>query len=161
MPRKKATDALEHLGMEERDQVLTRLLERHRELRREANQIAENIIRDACVEAVAKEVASRVGSLGIEAFHGRTGKQPWGYVKPGGAAWELLEESISDIRADMKRRFRAGSDRVITLRATGMGLVVPGEVLTILPNKLWHFSGHPYISGKVDSARVDAEAINR
>ena len=53
----------------------------------------------------------------------------------------------------------AGSDRVITLRATGMGLVVPGEVLTILPNKQWSFSGHPYISGEVASTRIDAEAI--
>lgn len=53
----------------------------------------------------------------------------------------------------------AGSDRVITLRATGVGLVVPGEVLTILPNKQWFFSGHPYISGTVDSTRVDAQAI--
>ena len=53
----------------------------------------------------------------------------------------------------------AGSDRVITLRATGVGLVVPGEVLTILPRKQWRFSGHPYISGEVDSTRIDAEAI--
>lgn len=53
----------------------------------------------------------------------------------------------------------AGSHRVITLRATGVGLVVPGEVLTVLPNKLWRFSGHPYISGEVDATRIDAAAI--
>ena len=53
----------------------------------------------------------------------------------------------------------AGSDRLITLRATGVGLVIPGEVLTILPRKQWRFSGHPYISGTVDSRRIDAEAI--
>ena len=53
----------------------------------------------------------------------------------------------------------AGSDRVITLRATGVGLVVPGEVLTVLPRKQWRFAGHPYISGEVAATRIDAEAI--
>jgi hypothetical protein len=91
---------------------------------------------------------------------------------PGELHYKLHKASTDDIdmdssvdlvvlalRSNAVRCRVAGSDRVITLRATGVGLVVPGEVLTILPNKQWSFSGHPYISGTVESTRIDAEAI--
>ena len=91
---------------------------------------------------------------------------------PGDGRWKPHKASANDIdldasvdlvvlalRSNAVRCRVAGSDRVITLRATGVGLVVPGEVLTVLPNKQWRFSGHPYISGTVDSSRIDAEAI--
>ncbi len=108
MPRKKAKDALVHLGAGECAQVLRELLKRHRDLRGEANEIAESLIDDITVDAVAEDVAQFVGSIGIEDLSGRAGKQSWGYVEPSEAAWELLEESIEDFRADMKRRFEAG-----------------------------------------------------
>lgn len=108
MPRKKAKDALDHLGPTECAQVLRELLERHKDLRGEANEIAESLIDDVSVEAVAEDVAYLVGSIGIEELGGRAGKQSWGYVEPSQAAWDLLEESLEDIRADMKRRVEAG-----------------------------------------------------
>ena len=108
MPRKKAKDALEHLGPTERAQVLRELLGRHKDLRGEANEIAESLIDDVSVEAVAEDVAHIVGSIGIEDLRGRGGKQSWGYVEPSQAAWDLLEESLEDIRSDMKRRADAG-----------------------------------------------------
>lgn len=108
MPRKKAKDALDHLGPTECAQVLRELLERHKDLRGEANEIAESLIDDVSDEAVAEDVAYLVGSIGIEEIGGRAGKQSWGYVEPSQAAWDLLEESLEDIRADMKRRVEAG-----------------------------------------------------
>ncbi len=108
MPRKKAKDALDHLGPAECAQVLRELLERHKDLRGEANEIAESLIDDVSVEAVAEDVAYLVGSIDIEELGGRAGKQSWGYVEPSQAAWDLLEESLEDIRADMKRRVEAG-----------------------------------------------------
>jgi hypothetical protein len=57
---------------------------------------------------VAGDVAYLVGSIGIEELGGRAGKQSWGYVEPSQAAWDLLEESLEYIRADMKRRVEAG-----------------------------------------------------
>jgi hypothetical protein len=108
MPRKKAKDALDHLGPAEGIQVLRELLGRHKELRGEANQIAESLIDDVSVEAVAEDVAYLVGSIGIEELGSRAGKQSWGYVEPSQAAWDLLEESLEDIRGDMKRRVEAG-----------------------------------------------------
>jgi len=108
MPQRKATDILAHLGIGERAQVLSELLKRHPGLRAEANSIAENLIDDVSVEAVADEVADIVMNIGLEEIGSRAGKHSLGYVEPSQAAWDLLEDSIEDIRADMKRRFEAG-----------------------------------------------------
>jgi mannose/cellobiose epimerase-like protein (N-acyl-D-glucosamine 2-epimerase family) len=108
MPRRKPKDTLDHLGPTECAQVLRELLARYKELRGEANEIAESLIDDVSVEAVAEDVADLVGSIGIDELGGRAGKQSWGYVEPSQAAWDLLEESLEDIRADMKRRVEAG-----------------------------------------------------
>ena len=108
MPRKRRKDTLDHLRPAESAQVLRELLKRHRHLRGEANEIAESLIDDVSIEAVAEDVAHLVASVGIEELGDRAGKQSWGYVEPGEAAWKLLEESIEDIRSDMKRRIQAG-----------------------------------------------------
>ena len=108
MPRKKARDALDHLGPTECAQVLRELLSRHGDLRGEANKIAESLIDDVSVEAVAEDIVFLAGSIGMEEIGSRAGKHSWGYVEPGEAAWELLEESIEGTRADMKRRVEAG-----------------------------------------------------
>ena len=108
MPRRKATDTLAHLDIGERAQVLSELLKRHPGLRAEANSIAENLIDDVSVEAVANEVADLVINIGLEEIGSQAGEHSLGYVEPSQAAWDLLEDSIEDIRADMKRRFEAG-----------------------------------------------------
>lgn len=52
-----------------------------------------------------------------------------------------------------------GSERTITLRAGSLYGVVPGQVATVQPNKYWRHKGHPYLSGKIASTRVDAAAL--
>jgi hypothetical protein len=52
-----------------------------------------------------------------------------------------------------------GSDRVITLRAGSLHSLVPGQIVTVQPNKHWRHNGHPYLSGAIASARVDAAAL--
>ena len=52
-----------------------------------------------------------------------------------------------------------GSDRVITLRAGSLHSLVPGQIVTVQPNKHWRHNGHPYLSGTIASARVDAAAL--
>ena len=110
MRHKKAKDFLRYLGSTERARVLTELLGRHPDLREEANAIAQDLIDDASVEAVAAEVADLVTGIGSEELGSRAGRHSWGYVEPTEAAWELLEESIENVRADMKRRFDAGTE---------------------------------------------------
>jgi len=52
-----------------------------------------------------------------------------------------------------------GSERVITLRAKSLFGVVPGQVVTVQADKHWRHSGHPYLSGKIACARIDAAAL--
>jgi tetratricopeptide (TPR) repeat protein len=51
------------------------------------------------------------------------------------------------------------SGRIITLRAGSLHRVVPGQIATVEPNKHWRHNGHPYLSGKVASTRIDAAAL--
>lgn len=52
-----------------------------------------------------------------------------------------------------------GSDRVVTLRATGLWDVVPGEIATVSPAKRWRFGGHPYLSGEIEGTRLDVASL--
>ncbi len=53
-----------------------------------------------------------------------------------------------------------GSERVITLRASRLWDVVPGEIVTVKPRKQWRFAGHPYLSGEIESSRLDVTALD-
>lgn len=52
-----------------------------------------------------------------------------------------------------------GTGRVVTLRAGRLWDVVPGEILSLTPHKQWSYAGHPYLSGEIVSARLDAAAL--
>lgn len=51
------------------------------------------------------------------------------------------------------------SPRIITLRTSDCWQCVPGQLVTVDPNKQWTHSGHPYLSGKISSWRIDAAAL--
>jgi len=53
-----------------------------------------------------------------------------------------------------------GGDRVITLRASRLWDVVPGAIITVKPRKQWRYAGHPYLSGEIQSARIDVESLD-
>jgi hypothetical protein len=48
---------------------------------------------------------------------------------------------------------------VITLRASGLWHVVPGEIVVVTPRKQWSYAGHPYLSGEIASTRLDVAAL--
>jgi len=52
-----------------------------------------------------------------------------------------------------------GSERIVTLRARRLWDVVPGQVVTVTPRKQWRYAGHPYLSGEIESTRIDATAL--
>lgn len=49
--------------------------------------------------------------------------------------------------------------KVITLKASEAFKTVPGLVISVELNKSWQFKGHPYLSGRIVSTRVDAGAL--
>jgi hypothetical protein len=52
-----------------------------------------------------------------------------------------------------------GNARVITLRAGSLQRVVPGQIATVQASKQWRHAGHPYLSGRIVSTRIDAAAL--
>jgi len=52
-----------------------------------------------------------------------------------------------------------GSDRVTTLRASRLWDVVPGEIVIVRPRKQWIYAGHPYLSGEIESTRLDVAVL--
>lgn len=71
-------------------------------------------------------------------------------------AVELVVLSVKDNAAPCRL---LGSDRVITLRASRLWDVVPGEIAVVKPLKQWSYAGHPYLSGKIESTRLDVTAL--
>ena len=52
-----------------------------------------------------------------------------------------------------------GSDRIITLCTSRLREVVPGAIVTVTPRKQWRYGGHPYLSGEIQSTRIDVKAL--
>lgn len=100
---KNASRAIECMSTPELATVLCTLLAKHPDLRDEAEAIAMAMFATVSVEDVASDVCDAVSSLDIQSFHGRAGKQPWGYMEPTAAARKLLEEAVEGFFADMKR----------------------------------------------------------
>jgi hypothetical protein len=60
-------------------------------------------------DAVAEDVASALRALDIDELNGRTGYQPGrGYVDPGEAADEILDEALQPFLDDLVRRGELG-----------------------------------------------------
>ncbi len=69
---------------------------------------------------------------------------------------ELIALSVKERAARCRL---VGSNRAITLRASRFWDVVPGEIVTVKPRKQWSYAGHPYLSGEIESTRLDVRAL--
>jgi hypothetical protein len=72
---------------------------------------------------------------------------------------ELIALSITERAARCRLLGSMGSNRAITLRASRLWDVVPGEIVTVTPRKQWSYAGHPYLSGEIESVRLDVRAL--
>ena len=120
--KRSASVILDRLAGEEANAVLRQLLEKHSELRTEAERIAMDLIASQSVEDIAAEVSDAMMGVDLDALNGRAGKHAWGYVEPGDAAMELLEEAIEDRVEDMKRHLEV--DVVASAQTVCAGIVV-------------------------------------
>ena len=70
---------------------------------------------------------------------------------------ELVALSVKE-NAVRCRLLRGG--RVITLRTNRLWDLAPGEIVVVKPGKQWSYAGHPYLSGEVESTRLDVAALD-
>jgi tetratricopeptide (TPR) repeat protein len=70
-----------------------------------------------------------------------------------------VELVVLSVKENAARCRLLGSDRVITLRASRFRDVVPGEIAVVKSRKQWSYAGHPYLSGEIESTRLDVAAL--
>ncbi len=131
-PRKngRPTEFVTRLTPSQARDVLGCLLERHPELLSEAeawvgaDRAADAKVARPSVDDVAQAVCSAVCSLELEDLTQRAGSHSWGYVGPGEAAGELLEESVSDWTEEWQQQLQRGdvAGAVITCLGIVTGL---------------------------------------
>ncbi len=102
---------IERLDSAEAASVLRCLLRRHPELRPEAETIATDLLSDVSSFSVADEVENAVLQFDYDDLNARAGRHSLGYVEPGEAAWELLEEAVEPFVDDMKRYLELGLEK--------------------------------------------------
>ncbi len=71
-----------------------------------------------------------------------------------------VELAVLTVKRQNARCRLLGSERTITLRASGLWEVVPGAIVTVEPGKQWSYAGHPYLSGEIQAVRIDIKALN-
>jgi tetratricopeptide (TPR) repeat protein len=70
-----------------------------------------------------------------------------------------IELVVLSVQQTAARCRLLGRDRVITLRATRLWNVVPGEIVVVKSRKQWSYAGHPYLSGEIASTRLDVAVL--
>ncbi len=70
-----------------------------------------------------------------------------------------IELVVLSVKERAARCRLLGIDNTVTLRSSGLWKVVPGEIVTVRPRKPWRYAGHQYLSGDIESIRVDIAAL--
>jgi hypothetical protein len=71
-----------------------------------------------------------------------------------------VELAVLSVKQKAVRCRLLGSGLEVTLRTTGLWNVVPGEIAVVRPNKQWTYAGNPYLSGKIESTRLDVGPLD-
>lgn len=75
---------------------------------------------------------------------------------PNQGAVDLVVLSIQKLAVSCRR---LDSDERLTLRAKHFWDLAPGEIVSVQPDKQWIYAGKPYLSGEIQSRRIDAGAL--
>ena len=70
-----------------------------------------------------------------------------------------IELVVLSVKQKAARCRLLGGDRTFTFRAGRLWDFVPGEIAVVRPAKQWTYAGNPYLSGVIESTRLDAGGI--
>jgi tetratricopeptide (TPR) repeat protein len=70
-----------------------------------------------------------------------------------------VDAAVLKVGSSMVRIRILGEEASITLRASGVAELVPGQIVTVKIEKRWSFRGDPYASGQIERARIDIAAL--
>jgi hypothetical protein len=127
---------------------------------------------DGCeYEVTASEVAlpaDTPGSHYLAAYRKWMGVEPYSpeararTCESPAAALDLrgpVELVVLSVKQKAARCRLLGSDQSVTLRAGRLWTVVPGEIAVVGPDKQWNYARNPYLSGVIESTRLDVAAL--
>ncbi len=89
------------------------------------------------------------------AMSGRVGKESVAPTLDRNGSIELVVLAVQKLAV----RCRTLGGERITLRAKRFWDLAPGEIVSVRPNKQWAYAGNPYLSGEIESKRIDAVAL--
>jgi len=72
---------------------------------------------------------------------------------------ERIELAVLSLKKTAARCRDLGTGGIVTLRAARLWDVVPGEIALVRPAKRWTYAGNPYLSGTIESTRLDATLL--
>lgn len=72
----------------------------------------------------------------------------------------LVELVVLSVKERAARCRLLNSGRILTLRAGRLWTVAAGQIVSVRPRKQWRYAGHPYLSGDIEGARIDAQALD-
>jgi uncharacterized protein with HEPN domain len=73
-------------------------------------------------------------------------------------AGKTVELAAISVKTNNVRCRVLGSDLIVTFR-TNVWDIVPGEIITVQPRKFWRYAGHPYLSGEIESTRIEVSLL--
>jgi hypothetical protein len=119
-PRRR-TSALDALTLAEKGELLDELLTARPELREQAEALAGRRLVDEDRSAVAQDLESALRYHDVDELSGRAGYHPArGYVDPGEAADEILDEALQPFLDDLTRRGELGMTAAAAELAVGI-----------------------------------------
>jgi len=103
--------------------------------------------------------------LGLEPFHSESPREVRATRQHKATARDLeLTSSVELVLLSVKdtaaRCLLLGTRRAITFRASRLWDAVPGEIIVVKPRKHWGYAGHPYLSGEIQSKRLEVSALD-
>ncbi|MBL8177735.1 MAG: tetratricopeptide repeat protein [Bryobacterales bacterium] len=70
-----------------------------------------------------------------------------------------VELVVLSVKQKAARCRLLGAGQAFTFRAGRLWNLVPGEIAAVKPAKQWTYGGNPYLSGVIESTRLDAKAL--
>lgn len=156
MPRKKSPpkDVLAALTGDEGLAVLRALLAAHPELGEEAQALATRRLVTVDRRRVADAVVASIDALGLEDLGGRAGRQVYGYVEPGEAAWEILEEAVAPFTSEIGRLLALGLEDAARAQCEGVLIGLHEVLVDHCSNELVQYA--PDFPGEAAGAALGA-----
>ncbi len=115
------TSVLASLTLGEKGELLDQVLAAAPELREQVEELAQRRLADEDRAAVAADVEWAMGAHDIDELNGRAGYHSGrGYVDPGEAADEILDEALQPFLDDLARRAKLGLASAATKMAVGV-----------------------------------------